>query len=122
MSSWSNDDAVDRDVTWDPANGYVSALPESATVNLQNANWNPSAVNPAASSWEQVLQGGLTRLIDAKTRPLIPQNTQPVQTTSSAGGVSAAGLSLPSLTSKNALVWIGIAALVLLVAVSRKGV
>ena len=117
--SWSTEDAIDQSVTWDPANGYVDASALPGNANVQNANWNASGANPAASGWDQVLQFGLSRYIDAKTRPLVPQNTVPVQTrtgilggTTTAAGVSG-GISMQ-------WIWLGIGVLVLLAAFGRK--
>lgn len=45
--------------------------------NQASAYWAPSAVNPAASSWDDVLKFGLARVIDAKVRPVTPENTIP---------------------------------------------
>jgi hypothetical protein len=104
-------------LTWDANTGFTSAT--AATdfgINVQGANWNPSGANPAAGSWDDVLKFGLSRFIDAKTRPLSPQNTAPVlQRTGTLGGVStgtAAGIPM-------AWVWLGIAVLVGMAAFGR---
>ena len=120
--SWSTEDQIDQSVAWDPASGYVTVAPGvgSGYANVQNANWNASGANPAATGWDQVLQFGLSRFIDAKTRPLVPQNTVPVQTrpgllggTSTGAAGSVGGISMQ-------WVWLGIGVLVLLAAFGRK--
>lgn len=60
------------------ADGGVSATPTTDyAVNRQGAVWTPQSVNPAANSWEDVLKFGMSRLIDAKVRPVVPNNTLP---------------------------------------------
>ena len=105
-------------MVWDSNTGYVaSAVTPDYAINAGGANWNPSGANPAAGSWDDVLKFGLSRFIDAKTRPLTPQNTAPVlQRSGILGGTStgtAAGIPM-------SWVWIGIAVLVGMAALSRK--
>lgn len=106
-------------LVWDSNTGYVaSSVTPDYAINAGGANWNPSGANPAAGSWDDVLKFGLSRFIDAKTRPLTPQNTAPVlQRSGTLGGMStgttAGGIPM-------AWVWIGIAVLVGMAALSRK--
>lgn len=64
-------------LTYDDFTGAVSAT-EAPYANLPSAVFSPAAVNPAAGSWEDVLKYGLSRVIDAKIRPVRPENTQPI--------------------------------------------
>jgi hypothetical protein len=43
----------------------------------QGADISPSAANPAAESWLDVMKFGISRVIDARTRPVSPENTKP---------------------------------------------
>lgn len=67
----------------DPGTGYATVAPSSVPQNV-SAGFDPSAVTPGASSWTDVLQYGITRLIDAKTTPPPPANTTPQMTPSQA--------------------------------------
>lgn len=62
--------------TWSNDYSYQAST-ESPYVNSPSAVWTPQAVNPAAGSWADVLKYGLARTIDAKTRPLYPENAMP---------------------------------------------
>jgi hypothetical protein len=55
--------------------GEVSYGDDVLPVN-QGADISPSAANPAAESWTDVLKFGLSRVIDARTRPVSPENTK----------------------------------------------
>lgn len=46
--------------------------------NQTQPGFTPASVNPGASTWDQVLQNGFSRLIDAKVRAVTPTNTIPV--------------------------------------------
>lgn len=64
-------------LTIDDATGAVSST-DAPDYNLPSAVWSPGSVNPAASTWDQVLQYGVSRIIDAKVRPVRPENTAPL--------------------------------------------
>ncbi len=93
--------------------GYInkSQLADASVVNRQSIDFSPKAVNANASSWDDVLKFGLARLIDAKTRPIAPQNTQPVLLTDDNGKPISGGTSL---------FWLAVGGLVLLAAFGGK--
>ncbi len=104
-------------LTWDDDTGFRTA--SQATdyqVNRASAAWTPQSVNPAASSWDQVLQFGLARLIDAKTRPVQPENTVPVRL---ADG-TLLYQSAKTYVGPQVWVWVALAALVGFVAFGKK--
>jgi hypothetical protein len=43
----------------------------------QGADISPQSANPNAESWMDVLKFGLSRVIDARTRQVSPENTSP---------------------------------------------
>lgn len=67
-------------LTWDDQYTTVQATPatDGAVLNRASAYYSPETVNPNASTWEDVLKLGLSRTIDAKVRPVRPENTVPV--------------------------------------------
>ncbi|MGQ0750602.1 MAG: hypothetical protein ACT4PS_08715 [Betaproteobacteria bacterium] len=66
-------------LTWSNDYGFVASTNATDTlVNQPSATWSPQAANPHAQSWGDVLKFGLARIIDAKTRPVAPENTVPV--------------------------------------------
>lgn len=65
-------------LTWSDDYSYVASTDATDFVNVPSANWSPASANPAAGSWEDVLKFGLARTIDAKTRPVRPENVQPL--------------------------------------------
>lgn len=85
-------------LTWNTDTGFTYATQSTdPLVNQQSANWAPQGVNPAAGSWSDVLKFGLSRVIDAKTRPLAVSNTMPVQTT----GAFATNAAMPGYLGVN---------------------
>lgn len=66
-------------LTIDDVSGAVSAT-DAPWANLPSAVYSPASMNPAAGSWDDVLKFGLSRIIDAKVRPVRPENTQPILT------------------------------------------
>jgi hypothetical protein len=57
----------------------VYSTPSTDTsYNKAVAGFSPSTVNPNASSWDEVLKYGISRTIDAVTRPVQLQNTYPL--------------------------------------------
>jgi hypothetical protein len=67
----------DAPQTWDDSLGYVPAAVGDPIVNQSSVSWDPSAINPNAGSVDDLLKFGLARLIDAKTRPVAPENVVP---------------------------------------------
>jgi len=115
MLQYSNDSPL---IAFDPNTGYSQSVFDAnwnPTINVQSANWMPSAVTPGAGSWDDVLRFGLGRLIDAKTRPLMPSNTVPVTQ------VRPAGASASLMSAQSPLVWVLLGAVVLAVAFGTKG-
>lgn len=91
----------------DDMTGAVSAT-EAPWANLPSAVYTPAALNPAAGSWDDVFKYGLSRIIDAKVRPVRPENTQPLLT--------APAYRLPGSLDLGALLpWLMIAGVALLV-------
>ena len=64
-------------LTYDDVTGFTSAT-DSPYINNSSAVWSPAAVNPNATTWGDVLAQGFTRIIDAKVRPIRPENTTPI--------------------------------------------
>lgn len=59
--------------------GFGDTNPALAdSVNMPVDGWDPSAVNPAATSWADVAKLGISRLVDATTRTPQLANTAPV--------------------------------------------
>lgn len=85
-------------LTWNDDTGFIASTNATdSLINQQSANWSPSGANPAAGSWEDVLKYGLSRYVDAKTRPLTVSNTVPVQTT----GLFSANPAMPGVLGVN---------------------
>lgn len=65
-------------LTFSSEDGYSNSFPSADAVNVPVDGWDPASSNPAAKSWADVLAGGFSRLVDAKTRPPQLNNTAPV--------------------------------------------
>jgi hypothetical protein len=66
-------------LTYDEVSGYYYSTPGASDgINAALSGFNPQTANPSAATWDQVLQRGFARTIDAITRPLELQNAQPV--------------------------------------------
>lgn len=66
--------------TFDPNVGYTTAAPSVADgVNSAEPGFSAQTANPGATSYEDILRTGFSRLVDAVTSPAVITNTQPVQ-------------------------------------------
>jgi len=66
-------------LTFDPVSGFATATPSNDQgINASVAGFQPQLFNPAAQNFQDVLLNGISRSIDAVTRPLELQNAQPV--------------------------------------------
>jgi hypothetical protein len=63
--------------TYDPDVGYSPAEYGDSVVNESSVDWSPGAINPGASSVDDLLKFGLARLVDAKSRPARVENVAP---------------------------------------------
>jgi hypothetical protein len=100
-------------LSFTPDYGYVAATERTDTYyNTPSASWGPSAANPSATSWEDVLKFGLARTIDATTRAVKPENTVPVYKNNPApvGGLTVGGvaISLPVLLVIGAIAFLAL--------------
>lgn len=64
--------------SWSPDYGYVASTPATDYPINVSSGVIPSNVNAGASSWDDVLKFGMSRLIDAGSRGINPTNTYPV--------------------------------------------
>lgn len=64
-------------LSWSDDYGTVSATDALYPLNRNASGWTPSAVTPGASSWDDVLKFGLSRVVDAKVRGIELQNAAP---------------------------------------------
>lgn len=68
-------------LSWSDDYGTVSSTPSTDNpINRNASNWNPGSVTAGASSWDDVLKYGMSRVIDAKVRGIELQNAAPVLT------------------------------------------
>ena len=97
-------------LTFDPGSNSIYSTDATDVYNQASASYGPGAVSSGAGSWEDVLRFGLTRAIDAKVRPVRPENTVPLLSRSPyyVGTAGAGGLS-------GMLPWLIIGGVVLLV-------
>lgn len=83
-------------LTIDDVTGLVTST-DAPAYNLASAVWTPQSVNPGAGSWESVLKMGLSRIIDAKIRPVRPENTMPLYSPIGINGMTLGGGGLMNL-------------------------
>lgn len=105
-------------LTFNPNTGYTSATNATDNVNAAVSGWSPGSVTPGATTWEQVLQMGITRTIDAVTRPAQLTNTQPVLLPGQAVRYNA-GLAPSNLQINTSALWLGALAVVAFLAFGR---
>lgn len=65
-------------LTWDENSGFVAATNATDPIVNRSYSFSPGGVSAGATSWDDVLRNGLSRLVDAKVRSLAPANTVPI--------------------------------------------
>jgi hypothetical protein len=96
-------------LTWDDQYTTVLATPgtDDVLLNRGSASYSPQGVNAAASTWDDVLKLGFSRAIDAKVRPVRPENTVPV--------LSRTQLTQQQAAQRQMMTWAALAAVALLI-------
>lgn len=109
-------------LSWSDDYGTVTSTDATDfPINRNASAWTPSAVTPGASSWDDVLKFGFSRVIDAKVRGLELQNAAPFLQATNAQQVNPLRAGLFGTGQGNTGLWLLLIGAAVFVALSGGG-